>query len=326
MNQHMARYREVSRLNYFAWALQAMWTVVVALSLWWNLAQLRPETAVGLWWGHGLLWLLGLGGIIFGSNRLRVAHDSIITLMCTDPLTGIANRRSFLESLGLAISFAQRHQTPLSIIMADLDDFKSVNDTYGHNAGDQVLQTFAGLLMKNCRQEDLAARFGGEEFIMILPGTGPKEAAVLGERLRHHWQETTSQGFGIRVTASFGVAAYQPEDTMDGFIERADQALYDAKRMGKNQVVVRKDTFRQLEEENRKLCHFLSLLPRDCWAKKLSVKRQEVSPLREIAGKRSAQRRCYQVEDSGSFSNRFTSIDNPSSEEPIRIAPLIPKD
>ena len=75
MNQHMARYREVSRLNYFAWALLAMWTVVAALSLWWNLAQLRPETLMGLWWGHGLLWLLGLGGIIFGFNRLRVAHD-----------------------------------------------------------------------------------------------------------------------------------------------------------------------------------------------------------------------------------------------------------
>src|SRR5664280_3729189 len=157
MNQHIARHPEVSRLNSFAWAFLAMWTLVVMISLWWE---------------HGLLWLLGLGGIIFGFNRLRIAHDRIITLMCTDPLTGIANRRIFLESLGGAISFAQRHQTPLSIIMADLDNFKSVNDTFGHNAGDQVLQTFATLLMENSRQEDLAARFGGEEFIMMLPGTG----------------------------------------------------------------------------------------------------------------------------------------------------------
>ena len=169
MNQRMARYREVSRLNYFAWALLAMWTVVVALSLWWNLAQLRPETAVDLWWGHGLLWLLGLGGIIFGFNRLRVAHDRIITLMCTDPLTGIANRRSFLENLEGAISFAQRHQTPLSIIMADLDDFKSVNDTFGHNAGDQVLQAFATLLMENSRQEDLIARLGRRRIYYDAP-------------------------------------------------------------------------------------------------------------------------------------------------------------
>ena len=291
MNQHIARCGEVSRLNYYAWALLAMWTVVVALSLWWNLAQQRPETAVGLWWGHGLLWLLGLGGIIFGFNRLRVAHDRIITLMYTDMLTGIANRRIFLESLDSAISFAQRHQTPLSIIMADLDDFKSVNDTFGHNAGDQVLQAFAILLMENSRQEDLATRFGGEEFIMMLPGTGAEEAAVLGERLRRDCKEMTFPGFSIRVTASFGVAAYQPGDTLDGFIERADQALYDAKMMGKNQVVVGEDTIEQVEEETRKLCHFLSLLPGETWQRKLSVRWREEGPLKEVAGKRSAQRR-----------------------------------
>jgi diguanylate cyclase (GGDEF)-like protein len=291
VNQQNARSGEVSRLNCYAWVLLAMWTAVVALFLWWNLAQQRPETAGALWWGHALLWLLGLAGTIFGYKRLRVAHDRIITLMCTDPLTGIANRRIFLENLGRAISSAQRHHTPLSIIMADLDDFKSINDTYGHNAGDQVLQAFAALLMENSRQEDLAARLGGEEFIMILPDTGPKDAAILGERLRHHWQETTSQGFGIRVTASFGVAAFQLEDTMNGFIDRADQALYDAKRMGKNQVVVREDKYHQFEEENRKLCYFLSLLPRDSWAKKLSVKREEASQLREISAGRSAHRR-----------------------------------
>ena len=291
MNQHIARSGEVSRLNYYAWTVLVMWTVVVALSLWWNLAQQRPETAVGLWWGHGLLWLLGLGGIIFGFNRLRVAHDRIITLLYTDSLTSIANRRIFLESLGGAISFAQRHQAPLSIIMADLDDFKSVNDTFGHNAGDQVLQAFAALLRENSRQEDLAARFGGEEFIMMLPGTGAEEAAVLGERLRCHWKEMTSPGTSIRVTASFGVAAYQPGDTVDGFIERADQALYDAKMMGKNQVVVGEDTAEQVEEATQKFCHFLSLFPSESWARKLSVRWWEARPFREIAGKRSAQRR-----------------------------------
>jgi len=269
MNQHIARYGEVFRLNYYAWALLAMWTVVVALSLWWNLAQQRPETAVGLWWGHGLLWLLGLGGIILGFNRLRVAHDRIITLLYTDSLTGIANRRIFLESLGGAISFAQRHQTPLSIIMADLDDFKSVNDTFGHNAGDQVLQAFAILLMENSRQEDLAARFGGEEFIMMLPGTGAEEAAVLGERLRCHWKEMTPPGFIIRVTASFGVSAYQPGDTIESFVGRADQALYEAKRLGKNQVIVVEGKPEQIEEETQKLNHFLSLLARDGLPKKL---------------------------------------------------------
>jgi diguanylate cyclase (GGDEF)-like protein len=180
--------------------------------------------------------------------------------MCTDSLTGIANRRIFLESLGGAISFAHRHQTPLSIILSDLDDFKSVNDTFGHNSGDQVLQAFATLLMENSRQEDLAARFGGEEFIMMLPGTSAKEATVLGERLRHRLEEIAFPDFSIRVTASFGVSAYQLGDTVNGFIERADQALYEAKMMGKNQVVVRENTTERVEEETRKLCHFLSLL------------------------------------------------------------------
>jgi two-component system, cell cycle response regulator len=230
-------------------------------------------------------------GIIFGFNRLRIAHDRIITLMYTDMLTGIANRRIFLESLTAAISFAQRHQTPLSIIIADLDDFKSVNDTYGHNAGDQVIQAFATLLMENSRQEDLAARFGGEEFIIMLPGTDTKEAAVLGERFRCDWKEMTFPGSSLRVTASFGVAAYQPGDTLDGFIEKADQALYDAKLMGKNQVVVAEDTTEQVEEETRKLCHFLSLLPGKRWQSKLSVRFQEAEPVRGIAGKRSAQKR-----------------------------------
>jgi diguanylate cyclase (GGDEF)-like protein len=262
MHQHIARHREASRHNYFAWAFLAMWTATVAISLWWNLAQPRPQTALGLWWGHGLLWLLGLGAIIFSFNRLRAAHNRIITLMCTDPLTGIANRRIFLESLGGAISFAQRHQTPLSVIIADLDDFKCVNDTFGDNAGDQMLQAFATLLMENSRQEDLAARFGGEEFIMMLPGTGCEEAAVLGERLRRQCKELTCPGLRIGITASFGVAAYRRRDKVDGFIERADKALYEAKIMGKDQVVIEK-SLKELEEETRKLGHFLNLLSGD---------------------------------------------------------------
>ena len=222
---------------------------------------------MGLWWGHGLLWLLGQGGIVFGFNRLQVAHDRIITLLYTDSLTGIANRRIFMESLGGAISFAQRRQTPLSIIMADLDDFKSVNDTFGHSAGDQVLQAFATLLMGNSRQEDLAARFGGEEFIMMLPGTDTEEATVLGERLRRDWKEMTFPGYSLRVTASFGVSAYQPRDTIESFIARADQALYEAKRLGKNQVIIIENKPEQIEKETQQLNHFLSLLARDGLAK-----------------------------------------------------------
>jgi predicted signal transduction protein with EAL and GGDEF domain len=101
----------------------------------------------------------------------------------------------------------------------------------------------------------------------------------------------TSPGFSIQVTASFGVAAYQLGDTVDGFIERADQALYEAKMMGKNQVVVGEDTTEQDEEDTRKLCNFLSLFPGENWAKKQAVRWRVAGPLREIVGKRSAHRR-----------------------------------
>ncbi len=262
MNQHIARCGEVSRLKSYAWAFLGMWTVVMGLSLWWNLAQPRPETAAGLWWGHVLLWLLGLGGIFFGFNRLRAAHDRIITLLYTDSLTGIANRRIFLASLEGAISFAQRHRTPLSLIMADLDDFKSVNDTFGHNAGDQVLQGFATVLMEDSRQEDLIARWGGEEFILMLPGSSAKDASVVGERLRQRLKEISFLDSGIRLTASFGVSGYEPGETSLNLIGRADQALYEAKRLGKNQVIILEDEALQIEAEKQKVLHFVSHLAR----------------------------------------------------------------
>ena len=146
--------------------------------------------------------------------------------------------------------------------MVDLDNFKSVNDTFGHNAGDQVLQAFATLLMENSREEDLIARWGGEEFIMMLPGTSATEATGFGERLRHRLEEITFPDSGIRLTASFGVSAYQPGETSTNFIDRADQALYEAKRLGKNQVIMLADEDKQIEEEKQKLLRFVNRLDR----------------------------------------------------------------
>jgi diguanylate cyclase (GGDEF)-like protein len=125
-----------------------------------------------------------------------------------------------------------------------------------------VLQAFAILLVENSRQEDLVARFGGEEFILMLPGTSDEEAVALGERIKQRWEEMALAEFSVRVTSSFGVSAYQPGDTVSGLIDRADQALYEAKRLGKNQVVMMEDKTKQIEEEAQKVEHFLKILAR----------------------------------------------------------------
>jgi diguanylate cyclase (GGDEF)-like protein len=157
--------------------------------------------------------------------------------MNTDSLTRLANRRLFIDLLEKAISFARRHEQTLSVIMADLDHFKAINDTYGHQTGDQVLVAFAQVLQTSIRQEDLAARFGGEEFILMLPGIALEQAAVLGERLRENLENLAIPGLKTRVTASFGIAQYRPDDTLETLVKRADEGLYAAKAAGRNRVM-----------------------------------------------------------------------------------------
>jgi diguanylate cyclase (GGDEF)-like protein len=157
--------------------------------------------------------------------------------MHTDPLTGLANRRYFLEILENFMSMARRHHTPLTLVMADLDHFKTVNDTYGHAGGDQVLKDFGGLLKKYCRREDLAARFGGEEFIVALPLTDLPGAMIWAERIRLGLEEMVWEQIKSTVTGSFGISQFYPQDTPESFIERADIALYQAKAAGRNRVM-----------------------------------------------------------------------------------------
>ena len=134
----------------------------------------------------------------------------------------------------------------------------------------------------------------------------------MGERVRRHWQEMTSPGFSIRVHCQFRVATYQPGETLDGFIERADQALYDAKMLGKNQVVVREDTIEQLEEETRKLDRFLSLFSGENWERKLSGRWQRQGRSQKSQERDRLRAGRSRRQDPGSLPNRFTSMDNPS--------------
>jgi diguanylate cyclase (GGDEF)-like protein len=160
----------------------------------------------------------------------------------TDVLTGLMNRRAFDEEFGRRVAQADRTDRPLSVLMIDIDHFKSLNDRYGHAAGDRVLRGVANLMVNALREMDTLARYGGEEFVVALPDTGVMRACHVGERIRRT-VGTSSIQFGdheLGVTVSVGVAtldAYRPESLLID----ADEALYAAKGAGRNQVFVHKD-------------------------------------------------------------------------------------
>jgi diguanylate cyclase (GGDEF)-like protein len=170
-------------------------------------------------------------------QKLEAAAETISRLARTDELTGLHNRRSFNEIFALAISAAHRHGHPLSLIIIDLDHFKIVNDTYGHCVGDMVLKGFADLLLKMVRDEDVAARWGGEEFIILLAHTACEAAAALAERIRSSFEHSSGSAGPRTITASFGVAQLQGDEHEDALIKRADDALYRAKHEGRNRVI-----------------------------------------------------------------------------------------
>ncbi|WP_156352100.1 MULTISPECIES: GGDEF domain-containing protein [unclassified Devosia] len=169
-----------------------------------------------------------------------------------DPLTKIANRKSFDEGLRAGIAEARQTGGPLCLILIDIDHFKSFNDTYGHQTGDQVLRLVAMTIKSNIKGRDLAARYGGEEFVAILPNTDINGASIVAENVRAaiHGKEllkrSTNEKLG-RITASFGIAAFRPSDTAGSLIERADRCLYAAKHAGRN-CVVTENTIADLAE------------------------------------------------------------------------------
>jgi diguanylate cyclase (GGDEF)-like protein len=168
-------------------------------------------------------------------------HRIVSNQALVDGLTGLANRRSCEETLASELARAERFPGPLALIVADLDDFKDVNDRYGHQSGDGVLREFAALLSESVRDIDLACRWGGEEFLLVLPGTDRDGAAHVAERVRQALQGRvvlSVDGEPMSVTASFGVAAYPDCRTASELFAAADGALYEAKRTGKNRVFI----------------------------------------------------------------------------------------
>ncbi|HKJ04655.1 MAG TPA: sensor domain-containing diguanylate cyclase [Geopsychrobacteraceae bacterium] len=157
----------------------------------------------------------------------------------TDPLTQLANRRHAVECANQEIRKAQRLETPLSFVLIDLDHFKKVNDSFGHETGDLILKRVASILSRFSRQTDMVSRFGGEEFLMILPGTEVAGAEVISQKIRRTLDEFDSESGLPNVTASFGVTQWRTsEPEFRDTLRRADKALYEAKDNGRNRVAI----------------------------------------------------------------------------------------
>ncbi|HHG90448.1 MAG TPA: diguanylate cyclase [Devosia sp.] len=168
----------------------------------------------------------------------------------TDSLTNLSNRKHFDRELERLIQRANETNRPLCLVMIDIDHFKTFNDTYGHQTGDQVLRLVAATLRKNVRVSDVAARYGGEEFSLILPNTELKDATIISNKIRKTIQakellkRSTNEKLG-RITASFGISRLVSKDSPATLIERADLALYAAKHAGRNKVVAENDKLMQ---------------------------------------------------------------------------------
>jgi diguanylate cyclase (GGDEF)-like protein len=189
----------------------------------------------------GSFAMLVLLSLMFARPILRTLNDfrRVASQAATDALTGLANRRSFDEELALEWRRTDRVGGSLALILADIDNFKQINDTYGHQAGDLVLAEVGKVVAAQVRQVDFAARYGGEEFAVLVPETELEGARALAQRLRRDLAKASipaPDGSELRVTASFGVAAKQDLARPEDLIASADNALYEAKRRGKNRV------------------------------------------------------------------------------------------
>ena len=154
-----------------------------------------------------------------------------------DPLTSIINRRKFNETLTYELKREERYKNGLSLIICDLDRFKNINDEFGHDGGDQALIAFTRLISNAIRKSDVFARWGGEEFVILLPGTELEEAMKIASKLRLITEASMIPHVG-RITTSFGVSEFQSGDSEESLIKRADMALYKAKENGRNRVEV----------------------------------------------------------------------------------------
>ncbi|HTH39966.1 MAG TPA: GGDEF domain-containing protein, partial [Rhodocyclaceae bacterium] len=171
---------------------------------------------------------------------LQKSEERYRQLSTTDSLTGLGNLRSCYEHLEREMARSRRYTSPLSVLLFDVDNFKEYNDTWGHMEGDAALKALAGCVLGNQRVSDSAFRYGGEEFVIILPETTLDQAEILAERIRIDYAGTLltpAENVTVSCTVSIGIAQFRQEDTAKSFLNRADSGTYQAKADGKNRVV-----------------------------------------------------------------------------------------
>ncbi|WP_407569925.1 GGDEF domain-containing protein [Deinococcus altitudinis] len=224
------------------WRLGGLVTGLLLLGLFTGLALFQPATPqqVNAWLAQGVMMVILtlVCALIarFVESRLQSGHEVSVQLAAArmDGLTGLMGRTASELYLNEGLHLAQRSQLPLSLLICDLDNFKAVNDRYGHPVGDAVLKAAARRLRRQTGGNGKVGRWGGEEFVVILPGVAKPEAMALAERMRKAIESNALAG--LAVTASFGVAAYRTSDNMAELFERADQRLYEAKNSGRNMI------------------------------------------------------------------------------------------
>jgi diguanylate cyclase (GGDEF)-like protein len=218
--------RYVNRLFWGVWATLLSLALLTAFTV--RLSTPRSTVLLTAWLG-GLVPLLVVTFVLRSLGRL---HQRLAT---TDNLTGLANRHILSEVLERQHHQAQVYGRPFAVVLVDLDHFKLINDTYGHAAGDTVLSQVAALLLRTLRRTDTIGRWGGDEFLVVLPQTSHQEALELAERVRAALVATTFPAVGP-VTATIGVQGYRPGHSIDALLAGADQALYVVKQRGRNAV------------------------------------------------------------------------------------------
>ena len=186
---------------------------------------------------------ISIGSLLY-PLRNALTYREVLRTALTDQLTGAGNRTALDNTLKREMSLSKRHQQPLSMLAIDIDWFKKINDTYGHQVGDEALKGLVKAISKPSRCSDQTFRYGGEEFVVLLHNTDPTGVAIIAERIREAIEQYSLiiDGQIIKMTASIGTATLKMEDSSSSLFNRADQALYEAKRSGRNRVVCSSQT------------------------------------------------------------------------------------